>query len=87
VATVTEDNQDARETVARNIRVQREQVGLSTRRLAKLAGIDERGLRRYERGDSEPSARTMLKLMSILGQSLEWYYKDHDDEGSGVDKH
>jgi transcriptional regulator with XRE-family HTH domain len=80
VSTVTESNQCRREIVAHNIAVARETAELSKRRLARLADVDERQLRIWESARHTPSAYNLLKLAAILGQSLEWFYEDHDDE-------
>lgn len=81
MSTVTESNNRNREIVARNLTAAREAKGLSKRRLGRETGIDESQLRQYEHARKEPSARTLLRLASHLGQSLEWFYEDHDDGG------
>jgi transcriptional regulator with XRE-family HTH domain len=80
VATVTEFNQESREIVARNITAQRERAGYSKRRLTAEAGVGGEQLRRWEAGTHEPSARNLRKIAHVLGQSLEWFYENHDGE-------
>jgi transcriptional regulator with XRE-family HTH domain len=77
---VTESNHHRRRIVTRNITLAREQVEISTRRLAREAKVNERQLRGWQAGDTEPSAPNLIKLGRVLGQSLEWFYEDHDDE-------
>lgn len=80
VSTVTEINRESRETVARNMTLARERAGYSKRRLAREAGVHEYQLRHWEGAQTEPSARNLLKIAIILGQSLEWFYANHDGE-------
>jgi DNA-binding XRE family transcriptional regulator len=79
VSTVTEINRESRDVVARNIKRQRVAAGYSKRQLAKDAGVHEYQLRHWEAGKYEPSARNLIKLAAVIGQSLEWFYEDHDD--------
>lgn len=81
MSTVTESNNRNREIVAHNLTAAREAMGLSKRRMARETGIDESQLRQYESARKEPTARTLLRLAHHLGQSLEWFYENHDGGG------
>jgi transcriptional regulator with XRE-family HTH domain len=76
---VTEINRESRETIARNIAAQRKRIGYSKLKLATEAGVTDWQLRTWESGRTEPTARSLLKLAPVLGQSLEWFYTDHGD--------
>lgn len=77
---MTESNQSRREIVARNITAARETAKLSKRRLAMRAGVDRRQLLEWESGEHEPTAGNLIKLAPVLGQSLEWFYVNHDGD-------
>jgi transcriptional regulator with XRE-family HTH domain len=79
VSTVTESHRETREKVARNLVQQRKRAGISTRRLARESGVDERLLRRYEAATHQPSTTNLLRISAVIGQSLEWFYGNHDD--------
>ena len=79
MSTVTEHNRELRAIVSRRIAEARIASGYSKRRLAKEAGVDIRQLRLWEAGGVEPIPRNLLKLARVLGQSLQWFYEDHDN--------
>jgi transcriptional regulator with XRE-family HTH domain len=79
VSTVTENHRETRERVASNLEHQRKDAGVSIRRLARESGVDERLLRRYEAATHQPSTTNLLKISAVIGQSLEWFYENHDD--------
>jgi transcriptional regulator with XRE-family HTH domain len=77
---VTEINRDTRLIIARNLTRAREAAGYSKRRLAHEAGVGEGQLRKWEAGRMAPIAQNLIKIAHVLGQSLEWFYEDHDSE-------
>lgn len=81
MSTVTESNRETREIVARNIETSARAARISVRRLARESGVDERTLRRYVAAEHEPSTRNLMKIAGVVGQSLEWFYENHDDGG------
>ena len=78
---MTEVNRESRAVVAANLREQRQGMGYSKRQLAKEAGVSEAQLRKWESGRVEPSARNLLKIIAVIGPSLEWFYTDHNQPG------
>lgn len=45
--------------------------GISRAELARLIGMDVETIGRYERGDREPKASTIVSLSRVLGCSIE----------------
>ena len=52
------------------IREQRTQLGLSTRDLARLAGVSYPTISRIEKGHEEPRWHTLEKIFEVLGHTL-----------------
>lgn len=56
---------------AKRLRQFREARGWSVRDLAELAGVPERSLAAYDRGDKEPQASVAVALARTLGTTVE----------------
>jgi DNA-binding XRE family transcriptional regulator len=57
----------APQTLWERIRSKRRQLGLSQERLAKLLGVDEGTLRRWERGEWVPKGDRLERIARFLG--------------------
>lgn len=66
--------------IGRNIVVGRGLAGITQGQLARRMGIDRRQLSEWERGVCEPGLRSLRKVALALGQSLEFFVIDHDEE-------
>jgi len=62
---------------AQTIRKRRKSLGLSQKDLAGLCGITTEGLSKIERGDSAPKLETTIRLVKLLGgtMQLQWRRK------------
>ena len=54
----------------RIVREKREQLGLSIRKAAELAGLSDRGLELIELGDSDPKLSSVLRIAAALHLDL-----------------
>jgi transcriptional regulator with XRE-family HTH domain len=59
-----------------NIRILRQQVGLSQRSLADAVGIDVSNLSRLESGKSDSSRETVEKIAEVLGVTISTLYAE-----------
>ena len=55
----------------RRLQQLRERKGISRRALAELCGMEYATIRRYERGDREPSLSALTALADFFGVSLD----------------
>lgn len=62
--------QDVRDWLAFNVRTQRSRTGLAQERLALEAGVDRTMVSKIERGLTNPSLETLLKLSNHMGISI-----------------
>lgn len=62
--------QDVRDWLAVNLRAERNRIGLAQERLALEAGVDRTMVSKIERGLTNPSLETLLKLSNHLGVSI-----------------
>lgn len=70
------------------LRERREQLGLSQRELARLCGLGEVQVHRYEKGVSEPSARYLKILAEVMDVSIDYLVGLSDNpHGQIGDKH
>jgi transcriptional regulator with XRE-family HTH domain len=62
---------------AKSIRKRRKLLGLSQKDLAGLCGLTTEGLSKIERGDSAPKMETAIRLVKLLGgtMQLQWRRK------------
>ena len=59
--------ENVREIVARNLRLARQQAGLSQETLAELASVDRTYVSGIERGQRNPSITVLAKFANALG--------------------
>ncbi len=67
-------------TVAQRIKELREKRGLTTNRLANLAGVSQSHLREIEMGERNPTVETLSYFCEALGVSLEEFFRESPDE-------
>lgn len=65
--------------VGANIRLARKANGFSQVRLAKLLGIEQQQISRWERGVWEPSSASLHRLATELERPLWWFYQEHHE--------
>lgn len=58
-------------TVSERIRGERHRYGLTQKELAALIGVDTKTVIRWEAGRSRPTDRHLLRLVRVLGVSLD----------------
>jgi ribosome-binding protein aMBF1 (putative translation factor) len=52
------------------LRATRRELGLSVRELARLSGVDESAINKYERGDTRCRPRNLRKLLPVIAQRI-----------------
>jgi y4mF family transcriptional regulator len=57
--------------LGRTLKQRRKDLGITQPHLAEIAGISKNTLYKLERGESNPSWEIVLKLMDVLGLSLQ----------------
>jgi len=67
-------------TVAQRIIELREKRGLTTNRLANLAGVSQSHLREIEMGERNPTVETLSYFCEALGVSLEEFFRESGGE-------
>lgn len=65
--------------VAQRLKYLREKRGITTNKLANLAGISQSHLREIELGQRNPTVETLSYFCEALGVSLEEFF--HEEEG------
>lgn len=65
--------------LATNIKVARAGKGWTQRELAAKLGTDQLAVSRWERGENSPSDSNLMRLCEALGQTVAWFYTDHED--------
>jgi len=58
--------------VGQRIKLRRMQLNLSQDELATKAGISQRQVSRYERGESDPTGQVLIQMADTLGTSADW---------------
>jgi transcriptional regulator with XRE-family HTH domain len=64
-------DEDKEAVVARNLRAARRAAGLTQAELAEAVGITNESLSRAERGTILPTVRTLSRLATVLGTTLD----------------
>ncbi len=67
-------------TVAQRIKELREKRGLTTNKLANLAGVSQSHLREIEMGERNPTVETLSYFCEALGVSLEEFFRESGSE-------
>lgn len=68
--------------VAQRLKALREKRGITTNKLANLAGISQSHLREIELGQRNPTVETLSYFCEALGVSLEEFFREEDREVS-----
>ena len=58
-------------TFAENFKRARKTVGLTQQQVADALGLERSAIAHYEKGDSMPSLRNILKICKLLNMSIE----------------
>ena len=58
--------------IGANIKGFRKEKGLSQRKLAELADIDQPSIARIESGKHTPSLKMLVKLLNVMGYKIEF---------------
>ncbi len=64
---------------AERVKVLRKKLGLNQTELAEQLGISQTAYSKYERGLSEPTLETLLKLTEIGQVTLDWFLRGKED--------
>lgn len=62
----------------KNLKIIRNEAGLTQKQLGDLVGVSSREIYRYERGESHPSYDTLIALADVLNTTVD-YIMDHTD--------
>lgn len=68
--------------VAQRLKYLREKRGITTNKLANLAGISQSHLREIELGQRNPTVETLSYFCEALGVSLEEFFHEEESEVS-----
>ena len=60
----------------------RAEIGLTQSKLAKLLGVNQTAIGKYERGDLEPNIENLIKLSNIFEVSVDYLIGSVDDFGN-----
>lgn len=66
--------------VAKRLIYFREMKGITTNKLANLAGISQSAVREIELGTSNPTVETLSYFCDVLGVSLSEFFNEDDNE-------
>jgi DNA-binding XRE family transcriptional regulator len=58
--------------LSQELRIRREQLGVTQEYLADLSGVGLRTIKSFESGKANPRLETLTKLSEILGMELVW---------------
>ena len=58
--------------LSQELRIRREQLGVTQEYLADLSGVGLRPIKSFERGKANPRLETLTKLSEVLGMELVW---------------
>lgn len=65
--------------IAKRLKSLREKRGITTNKLANLAGISQSHLREIELGQRNPTVETLSYFCEALGVSLEEFFREEDN--------
>jgi DNA-binding XRE family transcriptional regulator len=68
-----------RQLIARNIRLGREQAGISQGELARRLRVDRQVVSRWENQHRNPKLAYLLVIGDLLDLPIEFFFQDHDD--------
>jgi transcriptional regulator with XRE-family HTH domain len=57
------------------IKSRRQNIGLTQKQLAKLVGVTDVTISRWESGQREPVASDFLRLCEVLAMELSWFIR------------
>jgi len=58
--------------LSQELRIRREELGVTQEYLATLAGVGLRTIKAFESGNANPRLATLTKLSEVLGMELTW---------------
>jgi y4mF family transcriptional regulator len=58
--------------LSQELRIRREQLGVTQEYLADLSGVGLRTIKSFESGKANPRLETLTKLSEVLGMELVW---------------
>jgi transcriptional regulator with XRE-family HTH domain len=58
--------------LSQELRIRREQLGVTQEYLADLSGVGLRTIKSFERGKANPRLETLTKLSEVLGMEFGW---------------
>lgn len=64
--------------VTKSLRARREALGLSMNQVAKMSGLDQRAVSRFEKGELSPTLRSLLKIAKVLDVKLYEVLQEHE---------
>lgn len=67
-------------TVGQRLALQREEAGLSKRRLSAISGIPIRQIQEWESDRHEPTVKSLKRLIPHIGGSVVYYLDLEDDQ-------
>lgn len=59
-------------TLAERLVQLKKEKGIKQKAIAEKAGLSLRGYQRYEKGEREPNASTLMRLADIFGVSIDY---------------
>lgn len=68
-----------RSPVGANIRLARQEAGLTNDQLAFKAGIPVRYLHHWQSGKHEPTLANLRKVANVFGHDLAWFYVERQE--------
>jgi transcriptional regulator with XRE-family HTH domain len=75
---------DIQQIIAGNFKLARSQAGKSQEDVAKHLGLPRSAISDIETGKRRIAAGEMAALAALAGRSLDWFFEEHQDEGSFV---
>jgi transcriptional regulator with XRE-family HTH domain len=60
------------------IKSRRQNIGLTQKQLAKLVGVTDVTISRWESGQREPVASDFLRLCEVLAMELSWFIREEN---------
>ena len=75
-------------SIAERIRERRKELGLNQKELAESSELSQMQISRYESGDTQPTARTIIALARALHTTTDWLlgYTDYLPEATLTDE-
>jgi transcriptional regulator with XRE-family HTH domain len=62
------------------IKSRRQNIGLTQKQLAKLVGVTDVTISRWESGQREPVASDFLRLCEVLAMELSWFIGEENEQ-------